>query len=241
MSILVVEDNKASALVLRLNLERNGYQVHVAGDGQSALDVLGAQADIDLVISDIMMPGMDGLTLIRTMRAKPEWEHIPVVVASAIADADTVKQVASLGVRRFIVKPINIPRLLQQVDDVMRQTVATLMSRTEAIGALQVDEATYDELVGDLSTLVNEQIAALEQSIAAPDAAPSSAIDENTAAIAETAALLGASQVAEALVQLRKNGQVGASRLHLMLKELRRLRRALPGKQQRADAPGTEA
>jgi CheY-like chemotaxis protein len=231
MSILVVEDNKASALVLRVNLERSGYQVHVAGDGQAALDILGTQSDVDIVISDIMMPGMDGLALIAAMRGNPSWEHIPVIVASAIADVDTVKQAASLGIRQFIVKPINIPQLLQQIEDVLRQTVATLMGRADAIAKLQIDEATYDELVADLTTLVTGQIAALEQSLAAPDDPSPPTIEDNAAAISETAALLGASQVADTLQELRQNGQEGGARLHLMLHELRRLRRALPDEQ----------
>lgn len=236
MSILVVEDNKASALVLRVNLERNGYQVHVAGDGRAALDALGAHPDVDLVISDIMMPEMDGLALIAAMRQNPAWEHVPVVVASAIADVDTVKQAAALGIRHFIVKPVNIPLLLRQVEDILRQTVATLMGRADAIAQLQIDEATYDELVGNLTELVTGQIAALEQSLTTgTDNGVPEDLEPTTTAIAETAALLGALTVADALTDLRQNGQEGSARLRLMLGELHRLRRALPDPQPPAE------
>ena len=88
MSILIVEDNPVSARMLEVTLQKNGYSTVRARTGREALDELREHGtQIEMVITDIMMPEMDGLELFSAIRSNPKWRSLPVVVASAAADA----------------------------------------------------------------------------------------------------------------------------------------------------------
>ena len=106
MSILIVEDNPISAKVLDLNLSKAGYATILAVNGREALKCLELVPDIDLVITDLSMPEMDGFTLVSTMREHPEWSRVPVVAASAMGEVAAVQRMAEMGCKRFLVKPI---------------------------------------------------------------------------------------------------------------------------------------
>ena len=85
MAILIVEDNPVNAKLLVLMLRGAGFQCEVAGNGKEALAMLSEMAEIQLVITDYMMPAMDGLELIEKIRAIPQLNHIPILIASAHA------------------------------------------------------------------------------------------------------------------------------------------------------------
>lgn len=84
-TILLVDDEPDLLLMLSTLLNLHGYSVVTASDGVAALQVIGAQT-VDLVISDVMMPRMDGLALCGRLRAKPHTRHIPVILNSAGAE-----------------------------------------------------------------------------------------------------------------------------------------------------------
>lgn len=109
-SILVVEDEPSIADLLAPALEAEGYRVEVAGDGRAALRRL-AEERYDLVLSDIMMPYLDGLGLARAMRADPALRAIPLVLMSAVHQPpDGIVEYAA-----FLPKPFNLDRLLATV------------------------------------------------------------------------------------------------------------------------------
>jgi two-component system response regulator VicR len=109
-SILIVDDHHASAIVLATLLEEEGYRVRCAGDGQAALRAI-TQALPDLVLSDVMMPKMDGLTLAKQLRARG-WT-MPVVLMSAATSALDLPGVP------FLLKPLDLDELLETIAHVV--------------------------------------------------------------------------------------------------------------------------
>ena len=97
MSILVVEDTPVSAILLENILDRAGYRTTLVPDGLDALQVLERDASVELVIADIMMPAMDGLELLRQMRARPEWRSLPMIFCSSLTDVDIIRKAIELG------------------------------------------------------------------------------------------------------------------------------------------------
>jgi len=85
--ILIVDDDPSTRFVLRLILEREGYAVVEAGNGQAALDLIAPDPLPDIVMTDLMMPVMTGVELIRRLRSDPRTAGIRIVVVSSNADA----------------------------------------------------------------------------------------------------------------------------------------------------------
>ena len=82
--ILVVEDNKESQDVFRTSLEKRGYKVHLADDGEMCLKMLEELGSVvDVIIMDVFMPKMDGVTACKIIKAKEETSHIPIIATSA--------------------------------------------------------------------------------------------------------------------------------------------------------------
>jgi DNA-binding response OmpR family regulator len=114
--ILVVEDDEAISGFLALTLEQEGYDVGVASDGQQGLDMIQSRKPV-AVLLDLMLPGMDGLTILKRMGENPETSTIPVAVVSAYADAGDTRRVldASPNVKKVFVKPVLTEDLLKSV------------------------------------------------------------------------------------------------------------------------------
>ncbi|MFA9462185.1 response regulator [Thiohalorhabdus methylotrophus] len=116
--ILVVDDHREIRELLSEYLERQGYRVSVAADGEAARRVL-REAALDLVVLDIMMPGEDGLSLCRHLRATTE---LPVIFLTAVAE-DTDRVIGlELGADDYLTKPFNPRELLARVKAVLRRT-----------------------------------------------------------------------------------------------------------------------
>ncbi|MFC2029396.1 sensor histidine kinase [Chloroflexota bacterium] len=109
--ILVVDDNRMNRLKLSRTLEVRGYTVSLAEDGQGALDMLAAQA-FDVVLLDIIMPGMDGYQVLERIKGDPGLRDIPVIVISALDEMDSVVRCVEMGAEDYLPKPFN-PVLLQ--------------------------------------------------------------------------------------------------------------------------------
>lgn len=117
-TILIVEDNADLAFGLRNNLEIEGYVVHVAEDGNEALERIG-QIGPDLVILDLMMPGLDGYRVLKTLRE--DGDQTPVLILSARGEeADKVRGFR-LGADDFVTKPFSLLELLARVEALLRR------------------------------------------------------------------------------------------------------------------------
>jgi CheY-like chemotaxis protein len=197
--ILVVEDNSASATILRVNLERHGYRVLLADNGTKALALLDTTHDIDLMITDISMPGMDGIELLQELRKRPEWSTLPVIVESGVADTEMVRAVAKLGVKHFIVKPINGPQVVQTVDELVSHDAPVLLDRAVVMRTLQLDAKTYEELLAGFLHQAATEAQALEQALAGGLTEVSADMVASFGRLGESALTLGARRLSESI------------------------------------------
>ncbi len=118
-TILVVDDDAGVRRSIGDMLKRSGYEVLAAEDGSAALDTLRMNGAIDLVIADRRMPGMDGLTLARHIR-----EHapgLPLVIMTGYGDLESYQCAASLGVVRYLGKPVGLRELQQTVREAVAE------------------------------------------------------------------------------------------------------------------------
>ena len=109
--ILVVDDLEVNRDLLLRRLTRRGHIVVLASGGQEALDLLAAQP-FDLVLLDIMMPGLNGYQVLARIKGSPEWRHIPVIMISALDEMESVVRCVKLGAEDYLPKPFD-PVLLQ--------------------------------------------------------------------------------------------------------------------------------
>jgi CheY-like chemotaxis protein len=114
--VLVVEDEPALRAVLSLLLESEGYIVTIAANGQEALDGLRCFMP-DAIIVDLMMPVVDGWTLIEACRAEPSTSIIPIIAISAMHGGQIAEK---LDVQAFLAKPFDIDRVLDVLQEVLR-------------------------------------------------------------------------------------------------------------------------
>jgi two-component system, OmpR family, alkaline phosphatase synthesis response regulator PhoP len=110
-SVLVVDDEPQVAWMLQFSLEAEGFQTFAARDGRTALDEL-RQHRPQLMLLDIMMPVMDGWSVLQEIRDLPEGERPRVVVVSARASLRDRAKAAELGAEAFVAKPFNVDDLL---------------------------------------------------------------------------------------------------------------------------------
>jgi len=106
-SLLVVDDNEMNRDMLSRRLERHGYTVAVAEDGRQALDMIKAQ-QFDLVLLDIMMPGMHGYQVLEHMKADDALRDIPIIVTSALDDSENVERCLEMGAEDYLSKPFDM-------------------------------------------------------------------------------------------------------------------------------------
>ncbi len=108
-SILIVDDEKNYTAVLSVVLEEEGYETHTANSAAGALDMLKVE-DVDLVVTDMKMPGMDGLELLG--RIKQKWPDVPVIMMTAHGTVDKAVEAMQKGAYTFILKPFDNERLV---------------------------------------------------------------------------------------------------------------------------------
>ena len=117
--ILTIDDSKTMRDMLMLTLSNNGFEVLQAVDGLDGLDVLGRET-VDVVITDINMPKLDGYGVIQHMRERPEYDDLPILVLTTESDNEKKERARKLGATGFIIKPFNPTGLV----DVLRKIAA---------------------------------------------------------------------------------------------------------------------
>ena len=109
--VLLVDDDVRNIFALASALEQKGLQVEIGRNGFEALSKLAEVPDIDLVLMDVMMPGMDGLEATRRIRANPKFAQLPVIAVTAKAMKDDQEQCRRAGANDYLAKPIDLDRL----------------------------------------------------------------------------------------------------------------------------------
>ncbi|HEY83729.1 MAG TPA: hybrid sensor histidine kinase/response regulator [Chloroflexi bacterium] len=105
-AILVIEDDLTTRALLADNLRAQGHQAVPAKDGSQALDILQKES-VDLILLDMMLPDIAGLTILEMLKANPELRHIPVIVISAMDGMDGIIKAIELGADDYVTKPFN--------------------------------------------------------------------------------------------------------------------------------------
>src|SRR4051794_12568288 len=148
--ILVVDDDKKTAELIRLYLEKDGYRVLLAGDGRLALD-LARQRNPDLIVLDLMLPQIDGLDVCRILRAESK---VPIIMLTARTTEDDKLLGLNLGADDYVTKPFSPRELVARVRAVLRR-VATEADGQQGpsrlrCGALTVDFVRHEARARDV-------------------------------------------------------------------------------------------
>jgi two-component system, cell cycle response regulator len=136
--ILVVDDHEDNIELLRARLEARGYEVEGANDGQAALDAVRRVCP-DLILLDVMMPKMDGIEVVRRLKANAELPFIPVIMQTALDSTENKVEGLDAGADDYITKPINFAELEARVNSLLR------------IKALQTDLAARERELSELN------------------------------------------------------------------------------------------
>ena len=110
-NVLAVDDIPLNLLLVQKMLSRFNFKIRTAANGQLALDAVAAQKP-DLILLDLMMPGIDGFEVIRRLRSNPETADIQIVILSALNSNEDVVKGFNVGANDFIMKPIIMEKLL---------------------------------------------------------------------------------------------------------------------------------
>ncbi|MBZ6077245.1 phosphate regulon transcriptional regulator PhoB [Microvirga puerhi] len=140
--VLIVEDEEPLTLLLRYNLEAEGYEVDSVGRGDEAEIRLREQVP-DLVLLDWMLPGLSGIELCRRIRIRPETERMPIIMLTARGEEGDRIRGLSTGADDYIVKPFSVPELLARVRALLRRTKPTHIATLLTAGDMELDRETH--------------------------------------------------------------------------------------------------
>ena len=137
-NILIVEDEEALTLLLRYNLETQGYEVETITRGDEA-DTRLREGTPDLVILDWMLPGLSGIELCRRLRARPETRQLPIIMLTARGEESERVRGLSTGADDYIVKPFSVPELLARVNALLRRASPERVADVLSFGDIAID------------------------------------------------------------------------------------------------------
>lgn len=113
-TVLVVDDSRSLRQTVATALQREGYNVLEAGDGSEALKHLDGKK-INLIVSDVNMPNLDGISMVKQMRNLPNYKFTPVIMLTTESGSDKMQEGKAAGVRAWVVKPFKSDQLLDAV------------------------------------------------------------------------------------------------------------------------------
>jgi putative two-component system response regulator len=173
--ILIVDDESSARAALELLLRREGFEVRNVSDGESALAEC-ASFRPDLILLDILMPGIDGFEVCRRIKATPETRLTPVVLITGLSDTEDRIKGINAGADDFLSKPIDINELLartrsllrlKQYTDELENAEAVLFSLAQSIEARDTYTRGHCERLADMSTRLASRLGASEEDIKA--------------------------------------------------------------------------
>src|SRR5262245_8687098 len=136
--ILIVEDEEPLTLLLRYNLEAEGYEVEAVARGDDADNRLKERLP-DLVMLDWMLPGLSGIELCRRLRSRPETKNLPIIMLTARGDESERVRGLATGADDYIVKPFSVPELIARVRALLRRASPERLAEVLALGDIELD------------------------------------------------------------------------------------------------------
>jgi two-component system phosphate regulon response regulator PhoB len=140
--VLVVEDEDALSALLQYNLDKEGYAVTVAGDGEEAL-VLVDEQQPDLIVLDWMLPKVSGVEVCRRLRARPETRNLPIIMLTARGEESDRIRGLDTGADDYVVKPFSMSELAARIRAVLRRIRPGLADDRLHHGDIVVDRAAH--------------------------------------------------------------------------------------------------
>ncbi|WP_281199181.1 phosphate regulon transcriptional regulator PhoB [Hyphomonas adhaerens] len=140
--VLVVEDEDALATLLQYNLEKEGYQVSVAGDGEDAL-IQAEETTPDLVLVDWMLPKVSGIEVCRRLRGRQETANVPIIMLTARGEETDRVRGLDTGADDYVVKPFSMTELFARIRAVLRRIRPGLAEDVITAGDITMDRVAH--------------------------------------------------------------------------------------------------
>ena len=152
--ILIVEDDPDIRELLRFNLEKAGYTIFLAEDGEKAL-TLARKHSPDIVLLDLMLPGMDGLEVCRTLKKDPELQRIPIIMVTAKGEEMDRVVGLELGADDYVVKPFSLREVVLRIRKILdrreKQTTPAILKAAPLVLDLDAHTARLDDQLLELT------------------------------------------------------------------------------------------
>ena len=136
--IMIVEDEEPLTLLLRYNLESEGYEVETSARGDEA-EIKLKESPPDLLVLDWMLPGMSGIELCRRLRARPDTKRLPIIMLTARGEESERVRGLATGADDYIVKPFSVPELLARIRSLLRRARPERVAAVLGAGDLELD------------------------------------------------------------------------------------------------------
>ena len=148
--VLAIEDDKDILELIAYNLERDGYEVIGVSSGEDGLAVAGSKGP-DLVLLDLMLPGIDGLEVCRRLKADPDTAHLPVIIVSAKGEESDIVAGLELGADDYVTKPFSPKVLIARIRAVQRRREKVPVSEDDVlrIDEMVIHPGRHEVMVGD--------------------------------------------------------------------------------------------
>jgi two-component system phosphate regulon response regulator PhoB len=136
--ILIVEDEEPLTVMLRYNLEKEGFAVKIYASADE-VDSYVRDNPPDLAVIDWMLPGISGIELIRRLRARPQTKHLPIIMLTARGEEPERVRGLAVGADDYIVKPFSVPELLARIQALLRRSNPQRLAMILTIGDILLD------------------------------------------------------------------------------------------------------
>jgi two-component system phosphate regulon response regulator PhoB len=141
-TIMIVEDEADLALMMRYNLEAEGFRVLTAASGDEAATAM-RETIPDLILLDWMLPGLSGIELCRRWRAREETARVPIIMTTARGEEEERVRGLATGADDYVVKPFSIPELLARINALLRRANPHLVTTLLKAGDLELDRTSH--------------------------------------------------------------------------------------------------
>ncbi len=153
VSLLVADDDDLLRNLVKEVLEEQGYQVYEAADGEEALDIFWEHSEIALVILDIMMPKLDGMTVLDEIRERSD---VPILMLTALGDSSSELSCLKHGASDFVSKPFHYEILVERVKNLLKLTKTQNLDNIQ-LGILEIDPAGHKVYVREKEVILNNK------------------------------------------------------------------------------------
>ncbi|HMO14161.1 MAG TPA: response regulator [Pirellulaceae bacterium] len=148
--VLIVEDDRSIAEALRYNLDQAGYEVLICHDGRDGVDQARLRLP-DIVLLDIMLPGLDGIEVCRRLRANPETQKMLIIMLTAKSEESDQLVGFNVGADDYVVKPFSVKILMERIKALHRRRQTSASGDVISEGGITIDRIKHRVNVGDRS------------------------------------------------------------------------------------------